>query len=464
MHKYLLFLAVLLSVLSLPERTLGQSRTEQTRSAEAPFAPGSNASPGANTNKEISAQSRALAKQSYQMGVKYARTGLFKQAAASFQKAVQFDPTNADAYYGLGIAFLDLKQWREAVKAFEQAVRFNGRNELAHTKLAEARLKLHIASKPPPTETITTGVKVSLSETNTSRGETSTSVRDASSPVSDGKSSVSDAKNSLSDANVSVSDAGALAATSVSPNSADELTRVYRVGVGDVLDVRLGDAAPLQASLFTVTATGFLEHPNLPEPMAVSGFTTEEIEARLKDDLKRRAISENPNVVVAVREYVSHAILVSGLVKEPGTKLLRREAIPLYVVTADAQPLPEAGRLTLVQHESGEVLNINLADVAQKKLLVRSGDVITVHPTPQQFFYVGGEVKSPGEKSFRAGLTLMQAILVAEGLTSKAKEIQLARENGNGFLQLKRYKLKDINSGKLADPAIQPGDRITVVD
>ncbi|MBA3257233.1 MAG: SLBB domain-containing protein, partial [Pyrinomonadaceae bacterium] len=190
--------------------------------------------------------------------------------------------------------------------------------------------------------------------------------------------------------------------------------------------------------------------------------TVEETKARLEADLKRRAINENPRVLVGVREYLSHAVIVSGLVKEPGTKLLRREAIPLYVVTADAQLAPEAGRATLIRHETGEALVVDLSKPAEMNLLVRSGDVITVHANPKLFFYVGGEVKAPGEKEFRPGLTLTQAILAAGGLSRESKEAHLAREGDNGFLASTRYKLKDINIGKLADPLIQPGDRITV--
>src|SRR5207247_3700601 len=101
-------------------------------------------------------------------------------------------------------------------------------------------------------------------------------------------------------------------------------------------------------------------------------------------------------------------ILVSGLVKDSGTKFLRREAIPLYVVVADAQPLPEAARVTLVRNEQRQIFEIDLAQVADMNLLVRSGDVITLHTNVTQFIYVGGEVKTPGEKTFRRGLTLTQ--------------------------------------------------------
>jgi protein involved in polysaccharide export with SLBB domain len=150
------------------------------------------------------------------------------------------------------------------------------------------------------------------------------------------------------------------------------------------------------------------------------------------------------------------------LVKESGTKVLRREAIPLYVVVADAQPLPEASRLTLVRNHSQE--DISLVDTDRMNLLVFPGDVITLLPELEQFFYVTGEVVSPGEKKYRQGLTLTQALIVTGGVTAKAKEARVARDRGDGFLVVTRYKLKDIHSGKLRDPSIGPGDRITIVE
>lgn len=60
-------------------------------------------------------------------------------------------------------------------------------------------------------------------------------------------------------------------------------------------------------------------------------------------------------------------------------------------------------------------------------------------------------------------MTLTQAILAAGGLTRDAgKEVRIARQGVTGRLVVTRYKLKDIDSGKLADPLIEPGDRITV--
>jgi protein involved in polysaccharide export with SLBB domain len=222
------------------------------------------------------------------------------------------------------------------------------------------------------------------------------------------------------------------------------------------------DAAANQPALYTVTPAGLLEHPDLSAPLLSTGLTVEEISARIEDDFKRQKPARTASVSVEVSEYASHRVLVSGLVKEPGTKILKREAIPLYVVVADAQPLPEAGRVTVLRNESNQSYVIDLSAESEMNLPVRPGDVITLQANPAQFFYVGGAVKSPGEKTFRRGLTLTQAIIAAGGLTKNSKEARLARDNGKGFLSLSRYKLKDVNSGKGPDPVIQPGDRITI--
>ena len=242
------------------------------------------------------------------------------------------------------------------------------------------------------------------------------------------------------------------------------LTKLYRVGPGDVLDIRVNDSSTPQSTLFTITPAGLLEHPLLAEPLQVGGMSVEEISTAIEADLKRRALLENPKVSVGVRDYASHTILVSGLVKDAGTKILRREAIPLYVVIADAQPLPEAAKATVVRSESNQTYEIDLNEPSQMNLLVRPGDVITLHASTTQFLYIGGEVKSPGEKTYRRGLTLTQAIISAGGVTKKAKEARLGRDDGRGFLTVTNLKLKDIESGKIPDPLVRPGDRIMIVD
>src|SRR6266850_1541382 len=103
---------------------------------------------------------------------------------------------------------------------------------------------------------------------------------------SDNNGNGEQAKGSLT----SLSSSPLPAATSRLAAHDSELSKVYRVGPGDVLDVRLTESASGQATLFTVTSAGLLEHPDLSAPLVAIGFTVEEISARIEDDVKQRSL------------------------------------------------------------------------------------------------------------------------------------------------------------------------------
>ena len=378
-------------------------------------------------------------KQLYAEGVKYALAGFFSQAVELFQRAIRLDPKFADAHFALGHAYFDIGRWQQAVDSFNRAVELNPNDLEAQNRLEESREMLARETSKKQ------GVKQPIAE------QVALNTKPATPPLKT-------EENSSKPEAASSTEANAAAAKELA------LTKLYRVGPGDVLDVRTNDSTSPQSTLFTITPAGLLEHPLLAESLQVSGMSVEEIGTAIESDLKRRALQENPKVSVAVRDYASHAILVSGLVKDSGTKILRREAIPLYVVIADAQPLPEAAKATVVRSESNQTYEIDLNQPGEMNLLVRPGDVITLHANATQFLYIGGEVKSPGEKTYRRGLTLTQAIISAGGVTKKAKEARLGRDDGRGFLSVTNVKLKDIESGKIPDPLVRPGDRIMIVD
>jgi len=395
----------------------------------------------------VSKDTYSESKRLYNEGVKYALAGLFAQAAQIFQQAVRLDPQFADAHFALGHAYYDMGRWQNAIDSFQRAVELNPQDLEAQNRLEQARDMLARESDKKKPATAKTGTPAKSEPLRQPVAEKiSLNVKPETPPVTTNESSTKE--NSSAKANAAANDF--------------LLTRLYRVGPGDVLDIRINDSQAPQSTLFTITPAGLLEHPLLAEPLHVGGLSVEEIGSSIEGDLKRRALSESPKVSVAVRDYSSHTILVSGLVKESGTKILRREAIPLYVVVADSQPLPEAARVTVVRSEANEAYDIDLAQPAEMNLLVRPGDVITLHANVTQFLYIGGEVKSPGEKTYRRGLTLTQALISAGGVTNKAKEARLGRDDGRGFLTVTRIKLKDIDSGKVPDPQVRPGDRIMI--
>ena len=239
------------------------------------------------------------------------------------------------------------------------------------------------------------------------------------------------------------------------------LTEIYRVGVGDVLDVRLINLPTNRSTLFTVMPGGAIDLPIAGGAITVAGLTTEEIQARIAAELKRRAVEEKAQVSVGVRQYVSHAVMVNGLVVQPGTRYLRREAVPLYVVLAESQLRNDAGRVMIMRAGTeGETLELN--DPQTLNITILPGDVITVSHKPQEFYYIGGRINYPGQKTFQPGITLLQAILAAGGTSRQENRAEISRAGADGRLTTIRYRLKDIKAGNVEDPKLQPGDRIEI--
>lgn len=245
-------------------------------------------------------------------------------------------------------------------------------------------------------------------------------------------------------------------------------TEVYKVGVSDVLFISLQNAPAKSSTYFTVLNDGSIDYPLAGGMVSVSGLTIEEIE-----DLLRNKISlyENPQVAVKVREYGSHSITVLGLVENAGEKYIQREAVPLFVVKAESVIKPNADQ-AVIRRENGELETVNLKDPKADEVLILPGDIvefknsITVQKsnTPQ-FFYIGGNIISPGQKDFYYGMTLTQAILASGGLRkTSAKTIIIRRKNEQNLLESKEFNLKDIKNGKIPDPTLQAGDTIEIDD
>lgn len=241
----------------------------------------------------------------------------------------------------------------------------------------------------------------------------------------------------------------------------NSLTEIYRVGAGDVIDIRLLNAANHNSTLFTVDGGGVIDLPVAGGSISVAGLTTEEIQKRIAAELKRRAVEENAKVSVAVRQYLSHSVTVTGLVIHPGTRFLRRERVPLYVVLAESQLRNDGGRVAILRAGSSAQPH-DLSDPETMNLTVQAGDVISVTNRPQEFYYIGGRINQPGQKNFQVGITLLQAILAAGGTTRQENYVEILREGADRRLVTNRYAIKQIKSGAVADPKLEPGDRIEV--
>lgn len=245
-------------------------------------------------------------------------------------------------------------------------------------------------------------------------------------------------------------------------------TEIYKVGVSDVLFISLQNAPAKSSTYYTVLNDGSIDYPLAGGMVSVSGLTIEEIE-----DLLRNKISlyENPQVAVKVREYGSHSITVLGLVEKTGEKFIQREAVPLFVVKAEAIVNPNADQ-AVIRRENKDLEIVNLKDAKADEILIFPGDIVefknsaaTKKSNTPQFFYVGGNIISPGQKDFYSGMTLTQAILASGGLRkSSAKTVVIRRKNEKDLLESIKFNLKEIKDGKIPDPTLQAGDTIEIDD
>jgi hypothetical protein len=148
--------------------------------------------------------------------------------------------------------------------------------------------------------------------------------------------------------------------------------------------------------------------------------------------------------------------------------MIQRDAVPLFVIKAEAIVLPRATQV-IIRRASGLTDKFDLKDLATDDTLVYPNDIIefvgkseTVVAT-SQFYFVTGSVFSPGQKDFHDGLTLTQAIYAAGGL-KKARNIRVVirRKNEQGLLTSIEFDINAIKDGKTVDPILQIGDLIEV--
>lgn len=243
-------------------------------------------------------------------------------------------------------------------------------------------------------------------------------------------------------------------------------TEIYKIGVGDILFVSLQNAPARDSTYFTVLNDGTIDYPLAGELVSVSGLTTDEIEDLLREKI---TLYENPQISVRVRDYASHRITVLGLVEKPGEKFLQREAIPLFVIKAEAIVQPNADQVTIRRADS-TTHTLSLKDSKTDETLIMAGDIVEfsvdenkMNSNQNQFYFIGGAIFNSGQKDFHQGLTLSQAVLAAGGLRkSNVRQVVIRRKNAEGLLISTTYNLKEIKDGKNPDPLIEAGDTIEI--
>lgn len=284
--------------------------------------------------------------------------------------------------------------------------------------------------------------------------------------------------------------ATATPATRVAPPTTGNRTVVataperYRIGPGDVLEIRLYKLPDLSRESLRVEESGTIRMPLINEEIPAACRT----ETELAKDIASRYLTlmRNPQVDVFVKEYNSRPVAVIGAVNTPGRFQLQRRIRLLDLLSFAGGPAERAGGNIQIVHElsfpvcdkansglgptSDDGLGISvfklrdtLAGNSRSNPYVRPGDVITVLEFEQ--IYVIGNVVRPAAFPLKERITLTQAIAMAGGMLrdSQSDRIRIVRQNAsNNLKQELIVDLKAINKRQAADVVLLPNDIVEV--
>ncbi len=242
----------------------------------------------------------------------------------------------------------------------------------------------------------------------------------------------------------------------------------YRIGPGDVLTVQAFSHAEISGE-FPVEGNGEITFPLLGE-VPVAGLSAAAVAAELEQMLEKDFYVD-VQLKVEVKDYHSQPVTVLGEVQRPGTYYLRGRTTLADILGEAGGLHPGAGpelELRRVVHtaegESQEISTFPIQELlsggAGSTVELEAGDVVKV--SARQVYFITGEVASPGQYENLRGLTLMQAVAQAGGLSKFASQAIEIHRDVEGAKQILDYDLAQIRRGKVDDPPVLQGDVIIV--
>jgi polysaccharide biosynthesis/export protein len=243
----------------------------------------------------------------------------------------------------------------------------------------------------------------------------------------------------------------------------------YVVGAQDVLKVSVFDEPQLSGT-FRVDTDGSFTYPFVGRVKAL-GQTLRSIESELARMLGQGYV-RNAQVSIEVEQYRSRSFFVVGEVRAPGRYPLSGEMTLIEALAQAGSTTPAAGSELLVLHAvdsraaqpggNGEggaasrTTRVNLADLQSGKLanniILREGDTIFVAKAER--FFVTGHVRNPGAFTWERGITVLQAVSLAGGLSDRgsSRGIRVIRIVGGAKKEM-GLKLSDL---------LEPGDTLVI--
>jgi polysaccharide export outer membrane protein len=254
---------------------------------------------------------------------------------------------------------------------------------------------------------------------------------------------------------------------------------MYRIGPGDVLDIRVYNKPQLTRDAVRVEGTGMIRMPLIEADIQAACKT----ETELAKEISTRYAKyyKNLHVDVFIKEYHSKQVAIIGAVNDQSRFELQRRVRLLELLTYAKGPSPKAGQTINIVHgqtssiceaTEGEDLNktfssYRLSDTlrgdANANPYLETGDIVTLPEADQ--VYVVGNVFTPITIALKEPVTLSSAIAMAGGLKldTKKDKIRIVRqEPGSTTKKEIIVDLGAIEKRRADDPILEANDIIDV--
>lgn len=209
----------------------------------------------------------------------------------------------------------------------------------------------------------------------------------------------------------------------------------YLLGPEDIISVTVWNHGDLSRKL-QISREGEFFFPLIGKIRA-EGMTAARLEKEIAN-LLADGYLRNPQVNVYIENYRSNKVFVLGEIENAGiyplsgkTSLLEilsraggptEAATEVIMVIRPRNPRGIKGPIPLNQAKEGEVIKIDLNALQDGDMThnieIKNRD--TIYIPEAKFFFVFGEVASPGQYKLDEGTTVIKAISMAHGLTGKA--------------------------------------------
>ena len=223
------------------------------------------------------------------------------------------------------------------------------------------------------------------------------------------------------------------------------------LGPGDVIRVTVYQNPDL--SLETrISELGQITFP-LIGSVTVGGSTIPGAQEKIAKQLRDGNFVLKPQVNIMLVQVRSSQISILGQVGKPGRypiETVNSKASEMIAAAGGVVP-GGADVITLVGTRNGKAVKYDIdlpailqAGKTELDITVANGDILYVDRAPSLYIY--GEVQRPGVFRLERGMTIMQALAQAGGLTQRGTErgLRVNRRDASGAVRVLELKMNDL--------------------